>query len=166
MDPETTSVLTQMVFAVPPDEVWNRLMFYEQIEERPPLDLRLLLPVPTGTEGRKSQVGDEARCLYQGGHLIKRVTRIESGRHYGFEVVEQVLEVGGGIKLSGGGYTLREIAGGTEVTLATRYVSPRRPRWLWKPIEAAVCHRLHRHILGAMRRSGSPATVQATTSLR
>jgi hypothetical protein len=156
LDQETTSVLTQMMFALPPDEVWKQLMFYEQIEERPPLALRLLLPVPTGTQGRKSQVGDEARCLYEGGHLVKRVTRIESGRHYGFEVVEQALEVGGGIRLSSGGYTLREVPGGrTEVTLATRYVSPRRPRWLWQPIEAAVCHRLHRYILGAMRRSGT-----------
>jgi hypothetical protein len=164
LDQETSSVLTQMVFAIPPAEVWGKLMFYEQIETPPPLYLRLLLPVPTGTEGRKSQVGDEARCLYQGGHLIKRVTQIETGRHYGFEVVEQALEVGGGIRLSGGGYTLRQIPGGTEVTLATRYVSPRRPRWLWRPIEAAVCHRLHRHILGAMRRSGAPATVQTTGS--
>lgn len=157
MEQETTSVVTRMTFAASPQQVWNRLMFYEQIEERPPLHLRLLLPVPTGTEGRKSEVGDEARCVYEGGHLIKRVTRIEVGRHYGFEIVEQALEVGRGIKLSGGGYTLREIeAGRTEVTLATRYVSPRRPRWLWQPIEAAVCHTLHRHILGAMRRNGSP----------
>jgi hypothetical protein len=153
---EITSVLTPMIFAGPPGQVWSRLMFYEQIVEPPPLDLRLLLPVPRGTEGRKSRVGDEARCLYEGGHLIKRVTRIETGRHYGFEVVEQELEVGGGIRLAGGAYTLREIpGGGTEVTLATLYASPKRPRWLWRRIEAAVCHRLHRHILGAMRRSGT-----------
>lgn len=157
MEQEITSVLTQMTFADPPARVWDRLMFYEQIDEPPPLDLRLLLPVPTGTQGRKSQVGDEAKCIYQGGHLVKRVTEVDAGRHYAFEIVEQALEVGGGIRLAGGGYTLREIPGGcTEVTLATRYASPKRPRWLWKPIEAAVCHRLHRHILGAMRRNGSP----------
>lgn len=156
MEPETTSILTQMTFAASPEQVWKRLMFYEQIEERPPLALRLLLPVPTRTEGRKSQVGDEAKCIYDCGHLIKRVTEIEVGRRYGFEVVEQALEVGGGIRLAGGAYMLREIdRGRTEVTLATRYVSPRRPRWLWKPIEAAVCHTLHRHILGAMRRDGT-----------
>ena len=42
MDEEITSVLTPMMFAVPPGEVWNRLMFYEQIDERP----RLRLPYP------------------------------------------------------------------------------------------------------------------------
>ena len=155
MEEELTSVITPMIFAGPPRQVWNLLIFYEQIDEPPPLDLRLLLPVPKGTQGRKSEVGDEAKCLYQGGHLVKRVTHIEPGRHYGFEVVEQDLQVGGGIRLAGGAYTLREIPGGTEVTLATRYASPRRPRWLWRRIEAAVCHRLHRHILGAMRRNGT-----------
>ena len=67
MEHETTSVITRMTFAASPEQVWGRLMFYEQIDETPPLPLRLLLPVPTRTEGRKSEVGDEARCIYQGG---------------------------------------------------------------------------------------------------
>ena len=66
-----------MKFAASPEQAWHGLMFYEQIAERPPLHLRLLLPLPIGTEGPKSQVGDEARCLYEGGHLLKRVTRID-----------------------------------------------------------------------------------------
>lgn len=153
---ETTSVHTRMTFAARPEQVWNRLMFYEQIDGRPPLLLRLLLPVPTGTEGRKSRIGDEARCVYEDGHLIKRITDLETGRRYRFEVVEQALSIGRGVKLAGGGYTLREVpGGGTEVTLATHYVSPARPRWLWRRIEAAVCHGLHRHILRSMGRNGS-----------
>jgi hypothetical protein len=148
-----SAVATRMTFVASPERVWSRLMFYEQIETRPPLHLRLLLPVPVGTVGRKSVVGDEAKCLYQSGHLVKRVTRIDPGRHYAFEVAEQSLEVGG-MTLSGGEYTLDEIeAGRTQVTLATRYVSPRRPRWIWRPIEEAVCHAFHRHILRAMRRN-------------
>ena len=151
---ESTSVTTQMTFTAPPDQVWERLMFYEQVDTPPPLGLRLLLPVPQGTVGRKSEVGDESRCLYREGHLVKRVTRVDIGRHYGFDIVEQALEVGGGIRLDGGAYMLRAVGpASTEVTLATRYSSPRRPRWLWRRIEAAVCHRMHRHILGAMRRS-------------
>ena len=159
VDQKTTSVVTRMTFAVPPKEVWNRLMFYEQIEAPPPLHLRFLLPVPMGTEGPKSRVGDEARCLYEDGHLVKRITQVETGRHFAFEVVEQALAIGGGIRLAGGAYTLREVdGGGTEVTLATRYVSPRRPRWLWERIEAAVCHTLHRHILRAIDRRAADRT--------
>ena len=153
MTQPSTSIVTRMNFAATPEQVWGGLMFYEQIEEPPPLHLRLLLPLPIRTEGAKSAVGDEATCVYEGGHLRKRVTRIDPCRHYGFDVVEQNLAVGGGLTLSGGCYTLRELPGGhTEVAVTTRYASRRRPEWLWKPIEATVCHLFHRHLLAAIRR--------------
>ncbi|HUJ28521.1 MAG TPA: hypothetical protein VLW85_21010 [Myxococcales bacterium] len=149
--------MTPMTFAVPPARAWDGIVFFEEIEERPPLHLRLLLPVPVRTEGSKSQVGDRARCIYREGHLIKQVVRVEHSRHYAFEVVEQALDVGGGMKLHGGAYTLREIdPGRTEVSLATRYASHRWPGWLWRPIENWVCHAFHRHILGSMRRRLEP----------
>jgi hypothetical protein len=147
-----TSVATSMIFDAAPADVWDRLMFYEQIDQRPPLHLRLLLPTPIRTAGRKSEIGDEARCLYHGGYLVKRVTRVEPRRHYVFEVAEQALDVGG-VKLSGGEYIINELARGcAEVRIVTRYTSPRWPRWLWRPVERAVCHSFHRHILRAMRR--------------
>jgi hypothetical protein len=150
----STSIVTRMQFAASPERVWSGLMFYEQIEEPPPLHLRLLLPLPIGTDGSKSEVGDEATCLYQGGHLRKRVTQIDPCRHYGFEVVEQNLTVGGRLLLSGGCYTLHELPGRrTEVAVTTRYVGHKRPAWLWRPIEALVCHMFHRHLLAAMRRN-------------
>lgn len=128
-------------------------MLYEQIPERPPLHLRLLLPVPVRAEGRKSPIGEEIRCVYEAGYLLKRTTRIERLQHYGFDVVEQDLAIGGGIRLVSGSYRLRELPGGaTQIELETQYVSCRRPAWLWRPIEAAVCHAFHRHILRAMRR--------------
>ena len=150
---DPTSVATSMIFDAAPADVWERLMFYEQIDQRPPLHLRLLLPMPIETAGRKSEIGDEARCLYQGGYLIKRVTQVEPRRRYVFEVAEQALEVGGGVKLSGGEYVISELGRGrAEVRIVTRYTSPRWPRWLWRPVERAVCHSFHRHILRAMRR--------------
>jgi hypothetical protein len=151
--PASAAVVTRMKFAAPADRVWDGLLFYEQIEERPPLHLRLLLPVPTGTQGPKAKVGDEAKCSYERGHLLKRVTQVDPGRHYGFEVAEQNLDVGRGLALAGGCYTLRELPGGaTEVAVTTRYVSHRRPAWLWERIEATVCHMFHRHLLSVMRR--------------
>ena len=105
------SIVTRRRFAAAPDQVWGTLLFYEQIEERPPLHLRLLLPRPIRSEGSKAKVGDEARCSYEGGHLLKRITQVDMGRHYGFEIVEQKLAVGGGLTLTGGGYTLRPLPG-------------------------------------------------------
>jgi hypothetical protein len=151
-DPRT-EIATSAVLHAAPALIWERLLFYEQIDQPPPLHLRLLLPVPIETVGPKARVGDEAKCLYQSGHLVKRVTHVELGSSYEFEVVEQMLDVGGGMRLKGGRYALSPLAeGGTEVRIVTRYTSPKRPRWLWQPIETAVCHSFHRHILRAMSR--------------
>lgn len=162
--PETV-VVTKETFGAAPSRAWDTLMFYEQLESKPPLHLRMLLPVPIRTEGPKEKVGDEALCLYEGGNLIKRITSVDPGRHYGFAVVKQELEVGGGMRLMGGSYTLKELPDGrTEVEAVTRYTSPKWPRWLWEPIEAAVCHLFHRHILREMRRHAEqpPALKGAT----
>ncbi len=151
---DVSTVATRCVVAASPARAWEGLMFYEQIAERPPLHLRLLLPVPIRTVGDKAQVGDEARCLYDRGYLIKRVSQVDVGRRYAFDVVEQALVVGGGMTLSGGEYVLRELAPSrVEIRVTTRYASPRRPRWLWRPLEHAVCHSFHRHILRAMQRA-------------
>ena len=151
--PPPTSVTTGIRFSATPAQVWDGLMFYEQIDRRPPLHLRILLPEPLRAEGRRSAVGDETRCVYEDGHLLKRATRIEPLRFYGFDVVEQDLAIGRGIRLTGGSYTLEALPdGSTRIELETRYLGGRRPRPLWRPIEAAVCHAFHRHILGAMRR--------------
>src|ERR1700690_2142193 len=146
-------------------QLWRSLMFYEQIDEPPPWYLRLLLPRPIRTEGEKSAVGDEALCLYEGGHLVKRVTQIDPGQRVEFAVVEQQLAVGAAIQLSGGSYALREIGGGrTELKVVTRYTGGRHPRWAWRALEAAFCHLFHRHLLTSIGRKAekSAATVAAS----
>jgi hypothetical protein len=147
------SVVTRMRVDAPVERVWDRLVFFEQIPWRPPLLVRLLLPAPIRAEGPRSAVGDEVLCVYERGHLRKRATQLDRWRRYAFDVAEQQLAVGAGIRLLSGGYALSQLPdGATHIELETRYVSPRRPAWLWRPIEAAVCHAFHRHILAAMRR--------------
>lgn len=148
-----TSVVTRATITAPAARVWRNLMFYEQIEDSPPLHLRLLLPLPIRTDGSKLAVDGQARCLYEGGHLLKRVTRIEPSQLYEFAVVEQQLALPRGVLLCGGSYTLRELPGSrTELAVTTRYVSERGPRWLWRLIEALVCHLFHQHLLAAIQK--------------
>lgn len=157
---EVCRVVTATRCDARPEKVWQGILYYEQIPERPPFLLRILLPVPIRTIGSKSAVGDEALCEYVGGHLRKRVTEIEPARLYRFSVVEQSLPIGD-LRLHGGAYVIREVPeGGSELSLETQYQSGRRPRWLWKPIEAVVCHAFHRHILRAMVRAiDAPASL-------
>jgi hypothetical protein len=150
------SVTTCQDFPAAADAVWDALMFYEEIAEDRPFLLRRFLPTPIGTHGCKSQVGSDVKCRYAGGHLLKRVTRVVRGDNYAFEIVEQDLALGG-IKLLGGEYRLRTVSADcTEVALATHYASSNRPRWVFGPIEAAICHAFHRYILSAMRTNISP----------
>jgi len=147
------TIITRTTFDATRADTWKSLLFYEEVKERPPLHLRLLLPVPIRTEGEKQRVGGEAMCLYEGGHLLKRTTRIEEPELYEFEVAEQNLAVGGTMRLSGGRYLLHEVAPGrTEVAVETRYTSSRWPRWFWRPVEHFVCHLFHRFLLRSIRR--------------
>ena len=147
------TIVTRMTFGASREAAWNSLLFYEEVKERPPLHLRLLLPVPIRTEGDKKRVGDEALCHYERGHLVKRTTRIREPELYEFEVAEQALAVGGTMRLSGGRYVLTEIAPDeTEVAVETRYISTKWPRWFWRPLERFVCHMFHRFLLRSMKR--------------
>lgn len=149
----TASVVTRGKIAAPAPRVWHNLRFYEQIEDSPPLHLRLLLPLPIRTEGSKLAVGGEVRCVYESGHLLKRATHIVPDRIYEFAVVEQQLALPRGVRLCGGSYTLRELPGSrTELAVTTQYVSDRGPRWLWRPVEALICHLFHRHLLAAIQK--------------
>lgn len=153
-----TSVLTAIRCAAPRDRVWNALVFFEEIGRRPPWPLRALLPAPLRAEGARSAVGDETRCLYESGDLVKRMTLVRPPLRCEFDVIAQALEIPGGIRLAGGGYSLEEAAdGSTRVAIETRYYGSRRPRALCRPIEAAVCHAFHRHILRAIRRGAENA---------
>ena len=150
---QPATIVTRATFAASRAKTWQSLLFYEEVKERPPLHLRLLLPIPIRTEGDKKRIGGEAMCLYEGGHLLKRTTRIVEGELYEFEVAEQALAVGGSMRLSGGRYTLTEITPDrTEVAVVTRYTSTKWPRWFWRPIERFVCHTFHRFLLRSMRR--------------
>lgn len=145
------AVASAAVLRAPLSSVWNALAFYEQIEARPSWLLRLLLPVPVRTEHRAWVAGVETRCLYETGWITKRLTRVEPPRRCEFEVVGQRLELGGGIRLVGGRYELSEDGARTRLRLVTRYEGAARPRRIWRPIEAAVCRMLHRHIVESVR---------------
>jgi hypothetical protein len=168
--PQLASVVTGMRVFAPPENAWDALMFYEEVPRCPPFYMRLLLPAPLRVEGPKSAVDDESRCVYREGYLVKRVTRVDRGRRYSFRVVEQKLAIGGGmVRLVGGSFVVRGLPDGqARVELETCFHSSRRPGWLWRPIEAAVCHAFHRHLLRAIRaevtrRAAPPAAHEATS---
>jgi hypothetical protein len=147
------SVHTRVHLDASPEAVWDGMLFYEEVPRRPMPLLRLFLPVPLRTTGEKTRVGATIECIYDGGYLEKCITSVERARSVRFDVLVQNLGVEDCISMQGGAYEIREQGGGSEVVLTTSYRGHLRPRWLWRPFEAFLAHRLHRHILDGMRAS-------------
>jgi hypothetical protein len=144
-------VTTTLRFEVPRDQTWRRLRFYEDIPSRPSALLRILLPTPVRSEGQKLQPGGMVRCIYEGGQLVKRTTLADPPGLLRFEVLEQDLGIEHCISLTEGSYELRDQGTGCEVLLTTAYRGHLRPRFLWRPVERALAHAVHQHILRGMR---------------
>lgn len=144
------AVETALYLNATPEEVWQSILFYEEVPRRPLWFLRIFLPRPIRTDGDKTRLGAIVRCTYDGGHLLKRITAIEPARLVRFDVLEQRLGVEDCVSMSQGSYEIHATGDGSEVLLTTRYRSRLRPRWLWRPLERYLAHRLHRHILDGM----------------
>ncbi len=144
------AVTTWAKFGAPPEEVWQTMMFYEEVPHRPPLLLRMFLPTPMKTQGNAKDVGATVECIYSRGSLRKRITVREPPRLVRFDVIEQNLGVERCVTTAEGVYEIRSDGGGSEVALTTKYRGHLRPRWLWRPLERLLAHRLHRHILAGM----------------
>jgi hypothetical protein len=153
------SVVTKLHFAASPESVWKGMLFYEEVPGLPSPLLRMFLPAPVSTRGEKTRVGSIIECTYDKGYLEKVITTVERARTVQFDVLVQRLGVEDCISMQDGGYEIRPGAIGTDVALTTRYRGHLRPRWLWRPLERFLAHRLHRHILDGMR-----DTVEASES--
>jgi hypothetical protein len=146
------SIVTHRVLDATLQRAWSSLLFYEDIVQRPPFLLRLLLPRPLQTRTVAQAIGDETTLQYADGQYTKRVTLLEPPRRYEFEVIEQRLSSDRGVKLLSGVFDLRELpASQIDLSITTRYTSRIRPRWLAEPVEAMLCRRLHRHVLDAIQ---------------
>jgi hypothetical protein len=147
----TEAVTTTVRFDAAPAAVWDGLLFYEEVPRRPLWLLRLFLPRPIRTLGKQTEVGATIECVYEDGHMLKRITAAQPARLVRFDVIDQDLGIEHCVSMDGGSYEIRPCGFGSEVALTTLYRGHLRPRWLWRPLERSLAHRVHRHILDGMR---------------
>ena len=100
------AVATRLRFNCSPEEVWDHIMFYEEVPGRPAFLLRRCCPTQSGSEGDKTRVGATVRCAYTGGDLAKRITTLQPPHLLQFEVIEQRLGIEGCILTLGGSYQI------------------------------------------------------------
>lgn len=144
------TVTTTWRFEATPEQVWDALMFYEDVPARPSPFLGLFIPLPVKSEGEKRRVGGMVQCTYDGGTLEKRITALEPARRIAFDVCAQALGIEDAIAMCGGSYEIRGDGDGAIVALSTRYRGHLRPRLLFRPLERVLAGRVHGHILRGM----------------
>jgi hypothetical protein len=150
---EIAVVQTGLTIDATPEEAWNAIMFYEEVQHSPPWLLHLALPKPIRSEGNKQKEGELVRCYYDGGTICKRISQVEPARRLSFEVVEVQMRSENYTNLRDGSFEIAPV--GTKqsrITLTTRYQRKLRPAWIWEPVERKVIHTLHGHVLEGMRR--------------
>ncbi len=151
--PDIAVVSTGLTIDATPEEAWNAIMFYEEVEHSPPWLLHLALPKPIRSEGNKQNEGEVVRCFYNCGTICKRISKAEPGRRLSFDVVEVKMRSENYASLLDGSFEIEPV--GTKqarLTLTTRFERKLRPAWVWEPIERKVIHSLHGHVLEGMRR--------------
>jgi hypothetical protein len=149
----SSTVATRVHFTASPEQVWQNMMFFEEVPEQPPILLRTFLPLPERTTGDKSRAGSVVRCEYSEGELTKRITRVESAKLLEFEVVGQRLGIEECIATRGGRYQIVSCGEETDVELVTNYLAYLHPRFIWSRVEALLIGQLHRHILRGLNRA-------------
>jgi len=150
---EVRVVRTDLHVQATPEEAWDAIMFYEDVEHDPPWLLHLALPKPQHSEGSLHKEGEVVRCFYDSGYLAKRISRVVPNRLVEFEVVEQKIGAERNVKLLGGSFEVQPSAsGGTHIVVKTRYQRTLEPTFMWEGTERKVIHTLHGHVLEGMRR--------------
>jgi hypothetical protein len=165
------AVATRARVAGRPEQIWDRIMFYEDVPGRPAFLLRALLPAPLRTDGDKGRVGTTVRCAYTNGELAKRITASDAPHLLQFDVIEQRLGIEGCLVTRGGSYQIHGGGDASDVVLTTNYQAYLRPRSIWRPLERLLVGQLHSHILrgigeAARRRPPHPGPAVAESSTR
>jgi len=151
--PTDEMVRTQVDIAVPSDQAWNSLMFYEQVVHPPPFLLRIGLPKPVSTHGSMAAVGDMKVCVYEHGRLSKRMTAVVPGERLEFAVVQQQHVEDHAVQLKRGRFRFEAIdPHHTRIELTTEYTPLLTPRFAYGPVERLVVHTLHEHVIEGIRR--------------
>lgn len=150
-EPMSETVATRLHFGAVPENIWDRILFYEEVPGRSPLLLRAFLTQPVRTEGNKSRTGECVRYFYGHGQLVKRITAVQPPLALRFEVIEQHLGIEESIRTLGGSYQITACGNGADVVLTTHYRTFLRPRLLWRRLETLLVHQLHGHILQGIR---------------
>lgn len=155
-DPDSETIITTRIVDGTPEELWESIQFYEEVEGHRPRLLVLALPKPLYTRGSIDEPGDEKQCVYDKGHITKRVTEVKPGEVLAFDVIEQIDFENRSVRLISGRFLFEPVDEcRTRITLETTYEPKLQARPIWRPYEIAVTRELHEHVIFGMEQTAT-----------
>jgi len=135
-----------------PEEVWNRIIEFDQVNGPKPLLMRMGLPIPQSCSFRGSGIGSERICRFNSGFIRERVTRWDPPYHLELDVEEVQLPGRHWLGFQRAMYTLdRCDTGDTRVTRTTIVTSTLRPAFYWRFFEHLGTETEHAYILDSLK---------------
>lgn len=128
---------------------WKAVRFYEETTKKPPLILRIILPIPKRVVGDHSIEGGISKCEYSdGAFIVKEVTSLVKPSKLEFIVVENSYHFDRLIRLCGGKILLiEETSNKTKIIMTTYYENTSFLNSLLEPFIKLIIRSLHKFVI-------------------
>jgi hypothetical protein len=165
--PQLYEAVTSVVVDAPPERVWNNVIQFHEISERPSLIFRLGIAYPIRARIYGSGVGAIRRCEFSTGAFVEPITKWDAPNRLSFGVISQppamrelspyshvyAPHVKGFFRARRGEFRLVALPGGrTRLEGSTWYTLDMYPQAYWRPIAEMLLTRIHRRVLEQVRR--------------
>lgn len=163
----TYEVVTSIDVAAPPAVVWNRVVKFDEIRERPAWYFRAGIAYPMSATIAGSGPGAIRRCEFSTGAFVEPITVWDEPRRLAFDVVEQppplrelsiysnvyAPHIKGYFNSSRGEFRLIPAAGGhTRLEGHTWYSVAIYPQGYWRAMSEVLLHQIHLRVLRQVKR--------------
>jgi hypothetical protein len=161
-DPVRRVVMTAIEIDVPPEDVWEAVIAFPRIEDRPPWLFRLGIAAPLEAVIEGEGVGATRRCRFTTGDFVEPVTAWEPPARLAFDVTAQPSplreltfydevtppHLDGGMRSLHGEFRLVPLPGGrTRLEGRTWFEMRLHPAAFWTPWATSIVHAIHRRVL-------------------
>jgi uncharacterized membrane protein YhaH (DUF805 family) len=169
----TYEVVTSVDVAAPPTVVWNRVVQFNQIQERPAWYFRAGIAYPVRATIAGSGPGAIRRCEFSTGAFIEPITVWDEPRRLAFDVVEQppplrelsiyskvyAPHINGYFSSTRGEFRLIPAPGGhTRLEGHTWYSVAIYPQGYWRATSEILLHQIHLRVLRQVKRESESAS--------
>jgi hypothetical protein len=160
-------VTSSIDIAAPPETVWQNVISFPDINERPEWFFRLGISCPQGARITGEGIGAVRECVFTTGRFIEPITSWDAPRQLGFDVREQPApmfelspyrdlhppHLDGAFCSTRGEFQLVPLAGGgTRLVGRTWYTLDIRPLSYWTIWSDEIVHRIHLRVLAHIKR--------------